>query len=259
MKTSFKEKIHQPHPAIGTLVTLNAPEVAEILSLCRFDWLFIDMEHGALSVSEVQHLIQAMGDHCSAIVRIPENDPVSIKKALDIGCDGIIIPLVNSAEEAIKAVSAAKYPPMGNRSVGIGRAHNYGMSFAEYVASANDNVAVLIQVEHIEAVNNLNDILDVEGIDGVFIGPYDLSGSMNLLGEVNNELVQAAISAIKQECRRKSMPVGLFVMKAEAVSKEIEDGCQFIAVGIDTVLLANAAMQVLTTVRNASPDHSSYT
>jgi len=259
MKRSFKEKLYQRNPVIGTLVTLNAPEIAEILSLCKFDWLFIDMEHGTLSVSEVQHLIQAIGDHCSAIVRIPENNPVSIKKALDIGCDGIIVPLVNSAEEARRAVSAAKYPPMGTRSVGIGRAHNYGLSFAEYVASANDNVAVLIQIEHIDAVDRLNDILAVEGIDGIFIGPYDLSGSMNLLGEVNNELVQAAISTIKLKCHRKSMPVGLFVMKAEAATKEIEDGCQFIAVGIDTALLANAALQVLTTVRNTSSNYPSKT
>jgi len=255
MKKSFKEKIHLRKPIIGTLLTLNAPEIAEILSLCRFDWLFIDMEHGPLSVSEVQHLIQAIGDHCSAMVRIPENDPTWIKKALDIGSDGIIVPLVNSAEEAKKAIAAAKYPPLGNRSVGIGRAHNYGMSFAEYVASANENIAVLIQVEHIDAVKNLDAILAVEGIDGVFIGPYDLSGSMNLLGEVNNELVQAAISTIKQKCHQKSMPVGLFVMKAEAAGKEIEDGCQLIAVGLDTALLANAATEILTTVRSVHTDH----
>jgi 2-keto-3-deoxy-L-rhamnonate aldolase RhmA len=252
MRTNFKEKIHSQKPAIGTLVTLNAPEVAEILSLCGFDWLFIDMEHGALSTSGVQHMLQAIGDHCSAIVRVPENKSVWIKQALDLGCDGIIVPLVNTAEDAKQAVAAAKYPPQGTRSVGIARAHNYGMSFAEYVTSANNSVTLLVQIEHIKGVNNLESILDVEGIDGVLIGPYDLSGSMNILGEVNSELVQSAIDKIKQVCHKKKVPVGLFVMNAETAAKEIENGYQFIAVGIDTTLLSSAAMQILTSLGGIS-------
>src|SRR5579859_5385838 len=167
--TSFKEKLGQRQPVIGTLVTLNAPEIAEILSHCGFDWLFIDMEHGALSFSDIQHLIQAIGERCATLVRIPENRPMWIEKVLDMGCDGIIVPSVNTALEAKQAVAAAKYPPIGERSVGIARAHGYGMAFDEYVASANDRVSVLIQIEHIKGVENLEEILNVEGIDGVLI------------------------------------------------------------------------------------------
>lgn len=249
MKTSFIEKIKNQAPIIGTLVTLEAPEVTEMLSLCGFDWLFIDMEHGTLSTTATQHIIQAIKGDCSALVRVPENSAVWIKKALDTGCDGIIVPLVNTPDAARQAVAAAKYPPKGARSVGIGRAHEYGMSFAEYVASANDRVALIIQIEHIEAVNNLDSILEVNGIDGVLIGPYDLSGSMNMLGNVASEQVQAAISKIKQQCQKKSIPVGIFVLKPEAVKKEIDDGCKFIAVGIDASYLWNAAKNALSVVK----------
>ncbi|HEY4384538.1 MAG TPA: aldolase/citrate lyase family protein [Ktedonobacteraceae bacterium] len=250
MNTGFKEKLLQQQPVIGTLVTLNAPEIAEILSHCGFDWLFIDMEHGALSFPDIQHLIQAVGERCATLVRIPENKAMWIEKVLDIGCDGIIVPSVNTALEAKQAIAAAKYPPVGTRSVGIARAHGYGMAFDEYVTMANGHVSVLIQIEHIKGVENLEEILNVDGIDGVLIGPNDLAGSMNLLGQVNHELVQEAISTIKQICRKRAVPVGLFTRKAEAASREIADGCQIIAVGTDTLLLSNAAMQILATVKN---------
>ena len=133
--------------------------------------------------------------------------------------------------------------------MGVARAHGYGMSFSEYVASANERVALIIQIEHIDAINNLDGILDVPGIDGVLIGPYDLSGSMNRLGDVTSEPVQHAIRVIKQKCQAKAVPYGIFVMNADLAQKEIQDGCQFIAVGIDTVLLSNAAKAALNTAK----------
>jgi len=249
MKTTFIDKINDYAPAIGTIVTLETPDVAEMLSLCGFDWLFIDMEHGPLSPGTTQHIIQAIADDCSSIVRVPENSEAWVKKALDTGCDGIIVPQISSAEEARLAVSATKFPPQGSRSVGIARAHGYGMSFTEYVASANDKVALVIQIEHIEAVNNLEEILAVPGIDGVLIGPYDLSGSMNMLGEVTSEPVRSSIAEIKKKCQEKSIPVGMFVMQAEDAQEEINDGCKFIVVGIDSVLMWNAAKNALDAVR----------
>lgn len=245
MKKSFIQKINSTNPALGTLVTLASPEIAEILSLSGFDWLFIDTEHGAISISETQHITQAIKGDCAAIVRIPGNNPVWIKKALDTGCDGIIVPLVNTAEDAKKAVDAAKYPPLGARSVGIARAQDYGLSFNEYVKTANDTTALIIQIEHIEAVDNIDAILSVKGIDGVLIGPYDLSGSLNMLGDVTSKPVQDAIQKIKQACKKRSIPFGIFVMKPESAQSEINDGAQFIAVGIDTILLSTAAKDVL--------------
>lgn len=245
----FADKLKNDTPAIGTLVTIGAPEVAEMLSMCGYDWLFIDMEHGPFSIGQVQHIVQVVRGGCSAIVRVPKNDDVWIKRALDTGCDGIIIPHVNSAEEARRAVAAAKYPPLGARSAGVSRAHDYGMNFGDYVATANEQIALIIQAEHIDAVNNLDDILSVEGIDAVFIGPYDLSGSMNRLGEVTSEPVQAAIHTIKQTCTARDMPFGIFVMQAGAARQEIDGGCDFVAVGTDAIMMWGAAKDSLAVLR----------
>jgi 2-keto-3-deoxy-L-rhamnonate aldolase RhmA len=186
MKTTFIYKVNHYPPAIGTIVTLETPDVAEMLSLCGFDWLFIDMEHGPLSPGTTQHIIQAVGGECSSIVRVPEK------------------------------------------------------------------VALVILIEHIDAVSNLEEILAVRGIDGVLIGPYDLSGSMNMLGQVTSEPVRASVAEIKKKCQEKSVPVGMFVMNAEDAQQEIDDGCKFIVVGIDSVLLWNAAKNALDTVLKRS-------
>jgi len=251
MKESFASKLRAGRPVIGTLLSLDAPEVAEVLAACGFDWLFIDMEHGPHSVRSLQLMLQAIPESVSAIVRIPENSPTWIKQVLDTGCDGIIVPLVNTADDARAAVQAAKYPPLGTRGVGIGRAHGYGMKFAEYVKAANDHVAVIIQIEHVEAVRNIDAILSVSGIDGIQIGPYDLSGSMNMLGDVGSEPVQSMLIKIKRACQEKSIPVGMFTLTAEAAVKEINDGCKFMALSVDTVLLWQAAQNALKIVRDA--------
>lgn len=249
MKPSFVSQIKNKAPLIGTIVTLDSTEVAEMLSLCGFDWLFFDMEHSTFSVKSVQHCIQAVRGECLAIVRVPENSAAWIKRVLDTGCDGIVIPQVNSADEARQAVKAAKYPPLGARSVGIGRAHGYGMNFGDYVEHANERVALIIQIEHIDAVKDLDAILRVPGIDGVQIGPYDLSGSMNMLGQVASELVQTALRTIKEKCCAQNMPVSMFTLKPEAARKEIEDGCSFMLVGTDAAFLTNAAQDALNLVR----------
>jgi len=244
MKNIFKNK-----PAIGTLITLDSPEITEILSNSGFDWLFLDMEHGVISTAAVQRLLQSKEKSCPAFVRIPDNNSTWIKKALDTGCEGIIVPQIKNVADVRVAVKAAKYPPVGERSVGIARAQGYGMSFKEYVASANSKVGLILQIEHIDAVKNLDEILKEPGFDGIFIGPYDLSGSMNLLGEVSNNKVQDAIDEVKAKCKAKDVPFGIFVPMAEMVKKEIEDGCSFIAIGMDTMFLWNAAKDVVKKIK----------
>lgn len=245
MKSTFKEVITKRKPAIGTLLTLNSTEVAEILSQQGFDWIFIDAEHGALSTHNLQQLTQIVQKHCLSIVRVPDNNPTWIKKILDTGCDGIIIPQVKTAIDAQNAIKAAKYPPQGQRSVGIARAQGYGLAFNEYVANANKDVAIIIQIEHIDVVENLDDILKVKGIDGVLIGPYDLSGSMNMLGEVSSKPVQDVINVIRAKCKEYLTPYGIFVMKPEAAKLEKTNGCSFIAIGIDTILIGEAAKNIV--------------
>lgn len=255
MKMTFVEKLREARPLLGTIVSLPSPELAELLSLTGFDWLFIDMEHGALSIGDAQRMLQAVKNDCHAIIRVTENNPILIKQALDIGAEGLIVPLVNTASEASQAVASARYPPVGKRSVGIARAHHYGLNFADYLQQANQSIAVIIQIEHQEALNNLDDILAVDGIDGVFIGPYDLSASMNRPGDVSSSVVQEAIKAVKSKCSHKGIPVGMFLPQVDQVEAEVASGTRFLAVGTDTFFVRSGAQRVLEGFKGRSGEY----
>ena len=246
---TFADKLRGTRPLLGTLLSLPSPELSELLSLVGFDWLFIDMEHGAISIGDAQRMLQAVKNDCSTLIRVAANDAVLIKQALDIGADGIIVPSVNSAREARRAVASATYPPAGKRSVGMARAHGYGLHFADYVERANRSVAVIIQIEHQRGVSKLDDILAVAGIDGVFIGPYDLSGSMNRLGDVFSPAVQEAIQSVKTACLRKGIPVGLFLQQADGIEAELASGTTFLTVGTDTFFVWHGAQKVVAAFR----------
>ncbi len=227
-------------PMIGTLLSISAPQVAEIIAMAGFDWVFIDMEHSAMSLESVQNAIQIMEGKILTIVRVPANDEVWIKRILDTGCDGILVPMVNSADEAKRVVQASKYPPQGRRSVGLARAHKYGDTFNDYIENANRDLVVIIQCEHKEAVSNIDEILKVDGIDSVFIGPYDLSASMGLTGQVGHPEVVASIRMVKDKCRMAGMPYGIFSSGIDAIKSEIKEGCTFLLGGVDTSFLLNS-------------------
>ncbi len=150
-------------PLSGTLLSISAPQVAEIISDSGFDWVLIDMEHSAISLESVQNALQIMGDKILKIVRVPGNDEIWIKRVLDTGCDGILVPMVNSAAEALKVVQCSKYPPEGRRSVGLSRAHSFGPGFTSYVENANRDLLIMIQIEHRDAVKNIDEISKGEG------------------------------------------------------------------------------------------------
>ena len=244
MALSFRQRLKDHETLIGTIVSLASPEVAEVLSAAGFDLLFIDAEHSPLEALTIQHILQGAGS-TPCLIRLARADEVSIKKALDVGAAGVIAPMVNSAEQAAQVVRWARYAPLGTRGVGVGRAHGYGFKFQEYVSSANDETVVVVQAEHSDAVNNMEAIVQVPGVDAVLVGPYDLSASLGRLGEVTHPEVVSAIEHVTQVCRAAQMPLGIFGMSAEAVKPYIEQGYTLITVGIDTVLLGNAARQVL--------------
>jgi 2-dehydro-3-deoxyglucarate aldolase/4-hydroxy-2-oxoheptanedioate aldolase len=246
---SFRQKLAEKTPLIGTLITVGCAELSELLAQIGYDWLFVDMEHGSLDPAAMVRTLQSAQAHCHCLVRIPECSAAWFKKALDAGSDGIIVPLVNSPEEARRSVEFAKYPPLGSRSVGVGRAHDYGLKFKQYVDSANDSVALIIQIEHIRAVENLDEILSTQGIDGVFIGPYDLSASMGLMGQVEHPRVQEAVSLVRRSCQQKGIPVGAFSMTSEGAIEHLRSGCGFVAVGTDLYFLSQAAKEALETIR----------
>ncbi len=242
---TFKEKLKQNKPLIGTVQALPSPEITEILTNTGLDWIWIDMEHSAIDIPTMQHMLQAAGGKCPCIVRPPSHEKAYIKKILDAGADGILIPLVNSPEEAKEMVNLCKYPPDGERSIGIARAHGYGMSFQEYVENANEKITVIIQIEHIEAVRNIDDIVKVRGLDAILIGPYDLSGSMGKIGQVNDPEVQAQIEIARKAALNANLHVGIFTAGPGNVKGLVEKGFSFIAVGIDSMTLGNATKEIL--------------
>jgi 2-keto-3-deoxy-L-rhamnonate aldolase RhmA len=231
------------------MVTLGYPEVAEILTTVGFDWLFLDAEHGPFEAPTLQRFLHGTGPNMPCLVRLSASDQVPIKKALDIGAAGIIAPMVNSAEQAERVVRLSKYAPLGTRGVGLGRAHGYGLSFQEYVQSANEDVAVVIQAEHIEAVENIEAIVQVPGIDAVLIGPYDLSASLGRLGQVDHPEVVSAVDRVTQACQGTGVPLGIFGISAKAVRPYIERGYTLIVAGADAMLLGQAAQRLLTQVK----------
>jgi len=249
VKESFRQRLKQGDLLIGTFITLPSSEIAEIFAETGYDWLFVDMEHTTLDVKDVQCILQAVGKKCSCIVRVPSNDETWLKKVLDAGADGVIIPHVNTADEVRQIVRTCLYPPDGSRSVGLSRAQKYGLQFEDYVKNANQTVAIIPQVEHIDGVQNIEEIVKVPGISAVFIGPYDLSGSLGKLGEVKDSQVQKSIASIKDACREAGLPVGIFSMDAEAVSSYIEQGFTLITVGMDILFIGDSSKETLRKLR----------
>lgn len=242
---TFRSRLVSGEKLIGTMVTLPTPATAEILADVGFDWLFVDAEHGPLETAELLSIIQAVGAKIPCVVRVPEASEVAIKKVLDIGATGIIVPQVNTADQAADVVRFAKYAPLGARGVGLARAHGYGLRFNEYVAAANEQTAVIVQAEHALAVENIESIVKVPGIDAVLLGPYDLSASIGKMGQIDDPVVISAIERVTTACREANMPLGYFGVTAAAVQPYINSGYTLIVAGVDTLFLANAASKLL--------------
>lgn len=244
---NFTSRLRQNDLLIGTMLTIPAPEVAEMIAKRGFDWLFMDGEHGALSILEWQRMMQAVGGRCPNVLRVPGCTEQDIKKALDIGADGIIVPMVNDAGQAQQAVDWSKYPPRGRRGIGLARAQGYGLDFGDYMATADDGIALIVQAEHIDAVDNIEAITQVDGIDAVFIGPYDLSASMGKTGEVEDPEVVAAIDRVTLACRQNNMALGYFGVSAASVRPYIDQGYNLICAGVDAGFVTAGASAVIET------------
>lgn len=249
MAASFRARLQAGERLLGTMVTLPEPAVTEILSRLGFDWLFVDGEHGPLEARELGAILQAAGGRTACVVRVPEAAEVPIKKALDLGAHGIIVPQVNTAEQAAAVVRWARYAPEGSRGVGLARAHGYGQRFREYLSSANDEIAVVVQAEHAHAVENIEAIVRVPGIDAVLLGPYDLSASLGRMGQIDHPDVIAAIERVTDVCRAARIPLGYFGVTAAAVKPYAAKGYTLLVAGVDTLYVASGAKAVLAELR----------
>ena len=246
----FRRRVCSGEVLVGTIVSLNSPQVAEILSDVGFDWLFIDAEHGAHGPLAVESLIQATGDRTPCLVRIPVHEETWIEKMLDVGATGIIAPQVNTVAQAQQVVNYAKYPPRGERGVGVARAQRYGAEFESYLAQANESLLTVIQIEHRDAVENVRALAAVEGVDVLFIGPYDLSTSMGIPGQVDDPAVCEAISEVLATCRESDKVPGIFGIAPDTVSRYVEMGFTLVGVGVDSLFLSQAASQALEGARS---------
>lgn len=247
-KNNLKNKLRRRELTFGSWITIGHPIIAELMSQQGFEWLTIDMEHSAITLDVAQQLIQIIeGYGVIPLVRVGENTPCLIKRVMDSGAYGVIVPMVNSKEDAESAVDSVRYPPKGKRGVGLARAQGYGFNFEEYTEKMEKELIVIAQIEHIDAIVNLESILSVRGIDGTIIGPYDMSASMGHPGEFDRKEVVDVLKKYRKISTKLKKPMGIHVIppsKAE-IDKKISDGFTFIAVSLDTLFLGEKIKEVM--------------
>lgn len=248
LQNKVKRALAAGRSSLGSWVMIGHQASAEILAGVGFDWITVDMEHTSIGYETLPVLLAAIrGRGPEAFVRVEANDPTVIKRVLDCGAGGIIVPQVNSASEAEAAVRAARYPPAGFRGVSLGRASDYGDNFDDYFRSINDEVLVVAQIEHYAAVDAVEDIVAVEGLDAVFLGPYDLSGSMGIVGQFDHPRMREARRRVLEAGRKAGKAVGIHEVRPDgrAVQSLLAEGFTLIACSIDTVFLRDCAREVI--------------
>jgi len=233
--------LSKTEPTYGSWITLGHFSIVEIMADAGFDWLCIDMEHTVIDYYEAEQLIATIQSKgIVPYVRVGENNTRIMKRVLDAGAEGIIVPFVNTKADAENAVESVKYPPWGKRGVNsLARAQNYGFGFEEYARTVNEKTTIIAQIEHIDAINNLEEILTVKGIDGSIIGPYDLSGSIGEPGRYNDSNVIEALRRYETVTKKLGKPMGFHVIKPDynLVLEKIKAGYTFIAFSWDTYFL----------------------
>lgn len=233
---NLKKRISQNQLTIGTWLTLPSASIAEILSQKKFDWITVDLEHSSIGNEKMEDLIRVIDNNNSIpLVRLTSNNPDQIKRAMDCGAKGIIIPMIKNVSDIKNAINALYYPPKGKRSVGLARAQAYGEKFNEYISSEKNNL-LIIQVEHIDCVKNLDKILSFKEIDSFIIGPYDLSASMGIPGDFKNRKFINILNKIKKVAKSKKRSYGYHIIEPnpEELNQKIKEGYKFLAYSIDT-------------------------
>jgi 2-keto-3-deoxy-L-rhamnonate aldolase RhmA len=236
----LKDKLHRKELVLGSWITLGNPAIAEIMARAGFDWLVVDLEHSVIDISVAADLIRTI-DLCGVapLVRLTSNDPDQIKRVMDAGAHGIVVPMVNTPAEASRAVAATRYGPAGSRGVGLARAQGYGVNFPEYLRWQQDGPVVIVQIEHKNAVERLEDIMKVTGVDGFLIGPYDLSCSMGIPGQFERAEFIASMTRIREAGQQLGVAAGLHIVEPdlERLAQVIREGFTFVAYSVDTRIL----------------------
>lgn len=247
-RNPVKKKLIEGRVSLGSWIQIGHPAVAEILGTVGFDWIAADMEHTDIGIPEFTGIARGLaGRGPIPFARVRENDTLAIRQVLDAGAWGVIVPLVNSAEEALRAVQAAKFPPRGIRGTAFFRANSYGLTFDEYVQRANDDILVIVMIETGKAVEEIDAIVAVDGVDGVFIGPYDLSLSYGIPGKFSDPLMREAKKRVLSACAGAEKAAGLHQVQCspESIIDAVQSGFTFIALGMDTVFIDSSARSAI--------------
>jgi 2-keto-3-deoxy-L-rhamnonate aldolase RhmA len=244
----FRQRLRDRELLLGGWVQIAHPAPAEIMAGLGYDWVCVDLEHGAIDLESMTHIFRTIDAFdCTPVARLPINDPVWIHRSLDAGARALIIPMVKTAKEAEDAVREAKYPPRGTRGFGYSRANMHGIDFEASIQSANNDIAMIMQIEHKDAIANLDSILNVPDVDGLFIGPLDLSGSMGITGQMDHPDMVAALKRYRDACATHKTPAGMHIVRpnSENVAANIHDGYTLIALGLDNVFVHEGAAAAL--------------
>lgn len=240
MNVNLKKSLSSGTPCIGSWITVSHPAIAEIMARAGFDFLVVDLEHSPIGIHEAEQLIRTIDlSGVTPLVRLTSNDTNLIKRVMDSGAKGIIVPMVNSVEDVKNAINALYYPPKGKRGVGLARAQGYGTSFQEYKKQSLEESILVVMIEDVAAIPNLEEIFSFEEVDAFLLGPYDLSSSMGKAGQFDDPEVEANIQLIKDTAKKMNIPAGIHVVEPnpDHLKQRIKDGFTFIPYSLDTRML----------------------
>jgi 2-dehydro-3-deoxyglucarate aldolase len=236
---------------IGTWITTYNPSALDVISKCNFDWICIDMEHSSITLDQLQNLLNVLDKNkTDSFVRVSENNKTEIKKVLDLGAKGIIVPMVNTAIQAKNAISYATHPPKGQRGFGLARAQGYGYDLKNY-EKISRNIKIVIQIETIEGINNFEKILKVKGLYSTLIGPRDLSGSIGKAGDFKNKKLLKALQKYEKLSKTNKVSMGIHMAypKPNILNSFIRKGYKFVAIGTDMTFLGNSCRETLSKIK----------
>ncbi len=246
----FTHAIRKGEKQLGLWLTSASNSSAEIISSAGYDWVVVDMEHAPNHMLSVCSQLQIFsGSPTTALARPDWNDAVEVKRLLDLGADGLVFPMIQTVEEAKSAVASTRYPPRGIRGVsGVTRANKYGR-ITDYFERVEEETTIIIQLETVSAIEHAEEIAAVNGVDGIFFGPADISADMGLLGKAMDPAVWDLIWSAARKLIAKGVPVGTLVLDPAFAAKLLNDGFTFVACGVDTALLAQSSDQLLAQVK----------
>lgn len=246
IEAGLKNRLLSGQTCLGTWVTLNDLVTTRLMARVGFDWILIDTEHAPMTIESLEHMLFMFDrSETAPIVRLADSNPTNIKQALDVGAAGVMVPMVRDADDVRRVVDASRYPPLGRRGFPPRSASDFFRHLEEYVATANERLTVIVQIECPEAIENLDSILEVEGLDAVFIGPFDLSKSLGISAEERESKLTPIIEKIIGKAKSAGVPVGMDMWSEEVIEQWLKKGIQFCTMGVDWSFLEQGAQRTL--------------